>query len=301
MISLNLLHVGLAIPSAAILISVAQEHGFFKSRGLNVRPVLVSGTNVPLLTDDNPVGLIGAPAALLRAAEGDDLKIVGVFNTSRISGRLIAKPVFNTVQHLRGARAGVRAFGAGQWIQTVVVLEHLGLYPARDDIRLVEVGDEARIARAMQAGEIDAAVLSAVQSQKLEAHGFEVLLDIFPANILGFTNALTVKSTLLQSSPDVIARLVGAFMDCVDFSTAPLNKTSILRTIGKTFSVRDATAMRSGYEEFMMTVARVPYPSLSDLLTMQSVMARHDATVLAVNIEHLIEDRFVRSENLSLR
>jgi len=170
----NLLYVG--IPSLQIPLSIGQEQGLFTKRGVEVRLVFVPGADVPRLTGENPFGFIGAPAALLGAAGGTDLRILGSFNTARLSGHVVARPDIKTPAELRGKRFGVRALGAALWIHTVLALEHLGLDPRRDNLSFLPIGDPTQIVRALEAGTIDAALLSPAQSRQRGARSNDVIL-----------------------------------------------------------------------------------------------------------------------------
>jgi ABC-type nitrate/sulfonate/bicarbonate transport system substrate-binding protein len=292
--AVNLLHVGSTTPSAEILLSVAQEQGMFARNGLRVRLVFVAGTEVPEPSPANPFGLIGAPAAIMRAAGGARLKILACFNSGRISGHLMAAPSIATPQHLRRARLGVRALGAGQWIQTLVALEFLGLEAARDEIRTVAVGDEAQITRALETGDIDAAIVSPARAHLLKARGFSDLLDLYPANIYGFPNALTVTVAHLERFPDVARRLVAALIQSTAFSLAPRNEPVVVATLMNIANVSDRAAARAGYQDFLLTAMRQPYPCAQRLLDMQKVMARQDPKVLEIDVRDMIDDQFVR-------
>lgn len=290
-IRINLLHTG---GVSGIPLSIAQEQGLFTKHGVEVQLVFVPGSDVPLLTAENPFGFIGAPAAILRAAGGTDLKILGSFNTARISSHVVARPDIKKSEELRGKRFGVRVIGAGVWIQTIVALEHLGLNPKRDNISILAIGTETQIARALEAGTIDAAVLSPSQSRQLRTKGFSALVDLYPANIYGFQNALAVTATYLQQSSDVVEKVVTALIEGTAFSLSPTNKSTVLNTIMKTFKITDPVAAEEGYQQFLLGSVRKPYPSVERLRNMQRIMAIHDPKVLNVRVEDLVEDRFVR-------
>src|SRR5262245_66486937 len=100
-VRINLLQVGAVLP-----LSIAQEQGLFMKHGIEVRLVLVPGPEVPRLTEENPLGYIGAPGVLLRAAEGTAPKIVGSFSTDRATGQLVARPDIKTPEDLRGKQVG---------------------------------------------------------------------------------------------------------------------------------------------------------------------------------------------------
>ena len=288
-VRINLLHVGAVLP-----LSIAQEQGLFTKHGVEVRLVLVPGPDVPRLAEENPIGYIGAPAVLLRAAEGADVKIVGSFSTGRVTGHVVARPEIKKPEELRGKRVGVRAIGAGLWIQTILALEHLGLDPKRDNISTLAIGDPPQIMQALEAGSIDAAVLPVAQSRQLKAKGFSVLLELYPANIHVPTNALAVTAPYLQQSPDVVEKVVAALIESIAFGVSPTNKPTVLNTIMRTFKVTDTAAAEETYQGFLRVAVRKPYPSLDRLRNMQRIMARHDPKVLNVRVEDLVDDRLVR-------
>jgi ABC-type nitrate/sulfonate/bicarbonate transport system substrate-binding protein len=157
--------------SFLVLLAVADQQGLFQKYGLNVRSVGVKGATVPRLKADLPLGMIGEPAVLLQATEGADLRLVASFSDIKLSGHLIARPGINTPEDLRGKRLGARVIGAGLWISTILALERLGLDPQRDQITILPVGNPVQIFRALEQGEIDAALVSAAQSCELQARG----------------------------------------------------------------------------------------------------------------------------------
>jgi ABC-type nitrate/sulfonate/bicarbonate transport system substrate-binding protein len=290
----NLLHVGSTIPCAAILLYVAAQQGIFARYGLEVRLVFVPGTEIPELSAATPFGFIGAPAALLRAAGGAELKILGCFNTSRASGRLIATPAITRPAGLSGARLGVRALGAGQWIQTLHALESLGLDLDRDRIRIVPVGDEAQITRALESGEIEAAIFTQTRAHALKSRGFSDLLDLYPADIRGFPSAVVATADQLRRSADEAAKLMESLIATMAFCLAPRNRSLVMAGLLQASDTKDPAAAREGYREFLLTARRKPYPCMQRLLQMQRVMARSDPRVLELSIQDLVDDQLVR-------
>jgi ABC-type nitrate/sulfonate/bicarbonate transport system substrate-binding protein len=290
----NIVHPGAATWS--LLLSVAQEQGLFAKHGIDVQLVSVTETEVPRLTGENPFGCIGAPAALLRAAGGTDLKILGFFNTGRLSSHVVARNDIKKPDELRGKRFGVRALGAGIWIETILALEHLGLDPKRDNISILSVGDRSELGRALETGTIDAAVLSPAQSHRLRAKGFSVLVDLYPAKIYAFQTALVVTAAYLQQHPDVVEKVVNALVEAMAFSFAPGNKSRVVRTIMKLklFNATDVASAERSYKDLADLNNSKPYPSIERLRNMQRVIGLHDPKVLNLRAEDLIEDHFVR-------
>jgi len=94
-----------------IPLSIANQQGLFRSHAVDVHLVPVPGTQVPKLTTENPFGYIGAPAAVMRATEGTDLKILASFENGRLSNHLVARPDIKKPEDLCGKRRGARVTG----------------------------------------------------------------------------------------------------------------------------------------------------------------------------------------------
>jgi NitT/TauT family transport system substrate-binding protein len=290
--SIAIVHPGPVGPSAVPL-AIAHEQGLFAKHAINAR-LVAAGLGRVGVTSETPIGLFGVPVALRQAAQGTDVKLVATVATARVSGHLVAQPAIKTPQDLRGKRFGVSGIGAGLWINTVLALEHLGLDPSRDNIAMVEIGDLAKIAQALEANTIDAAVLAPAQSAQLRAKGFSVLLDLQPANLSGPQPGLVVTGTYLRERPETVEKVLLALVEAVAFTLAPANKATVLQTSMKVFGITDLAAAESGYQSLLRSLIRKPFPTIEPLRAMQRIIAMHNAAVLNVRLEELVDDRLVR-------
>ena len=112
----NLLCLG-AVGIGSVILSVADRLGLFEKHSVDVCLVPLTGTQIPDLTNTNPMGHIGAPAALMRAAGGTDLKILACFDNALLSSALVVRADFRTPEQLKGQRLGARVVGAAMWWQ----------------------------------------------------------------------------------------------------------------------------------------------------------------------------------------
>jgi ABC-type nitrate/sulfonate/bicarbonate transport system substrate-binding protein len=290
---INMLCLG-AVGLGSILLAVAHGQGLFRKHGIDVQLVPVPGTQIPELTSSNCFGYIGAPAAVMRAAEGTDLKILASFDTARLSSCLIVNSAICKPEQLRGKRLGARVIGAAMWIHTVLALEKLGLQPEQDQISVEEIGDPVDVIRAMEAGRIDGAVLARAQCEQLARKGFSILLDLFPLDMYGAPDALVVTATFLRDHPEVAERIVAGLIEGVAFALSPRERSAALESIKSELMLTDTVAAESGLVELSRVVARRPYPSIERLRNMQRTMSLYKSTVRGVVIEDLVDNRFVR-------
>ena len=289
----NLLCLG-AVGLGSILVSVAHRQGLFQKHGVDVRLVPVLGTQVPELTTDNAFGYIGAPAAVMRAAEGVDLKIIASFDTARLSSCLIARPGIGTADQLRGKRLGARVTGARMWIHTILALQKLGLQPEHDQISIAEIGDPADVVHALEAGEIDGAVLARAQCEELATRGYTILLDLFPLEMYGAPDALVVTAAFLQQHPEVAEGIVAGIIEGTAFMLSPRKRAAALDLIKAELTINDDAAAASGLRELTEVIARKPYPSIERLSDMKRIVSTAKPIVREIAIGDLVDDRFVR-------
>jgi ABC-type nitrate/sulfonate/bicarbonate transport system substrate-binding protein len=290
--SINMLHLG-AVGLSTIVLHVADRQGFFKKHGVNIQLVPVTGTTIPELTDDNPVGHIGAPAAILKAARGSQLRILASFDSGQLFNHLIVVPTIRKPEDLRGKRLGARVKGAALWIHTVLALEQLGLDAAKDGIEILPIGDPAKVMQALEGGEIEGAVLSTAQSRQLVAKGYSVLLDLSPRNVYGATDALVVTPKLIQEHPDAVESIVVGMIEAAAFVLSPRGKAAAIDTIKSELKVTSDAAAEEGLAELNKIVVRKPYPSVERLRNMQRVMTIADPKATEVDVSALIDNDFV--------
>lgn len=275
---------------------IAHEQGLFAKHGIDAQVLLdKTGTVSRRITGDIQFRVIGIPAIIAAVAEGRDLKILAPVTSARAAHHLVVRPDVKTLEDLRGKRFGLTRIGTGFWIHAMLTLEHLGLEPKRDGISFVEVGGgEPRMVQALEAGEIDAAMLGPAQSSQLGSKGFTMLLDMYPANISGVQSALVVAGAYLRERPKVVEKVVTAFVERIAFSLSSPNKEIVLKTLMAHMNLTVPAAAESGYKDFASRVNRKRYASVAAMQNMQRVMALHDPKVLSLKVADLVEDSFVR-------
>jgi len=290
---INMLHLG-AVGLSTIVLHLAHGEGFFARRGVNVQLVPVTGTAIPELTDANPVGHIGAPAAILKAARGSQLRILASLDSGQLFNQLVVHPSIKKPDDLKGKRLGARVKGAALWIHTVLALEKLGLDPSKDNIDILPIGDPAKVMQALEAGEIEGAVLSRAQSSQLTDRGYSVLIDLAPHNVYGATDALVTTPKFMQDHPGAIEGIVFGLIEAAAFAQSATGNPAVRETIKRELKVTSDAAANEGVAELAKIIVRKPYPWPERLRNMQRVMKLADPKAAEVDVASLIDDRFVK-------
>ncbi len=297
----NLAQVRITIGTAAIAprsipLWVAQEEGLFGKYGIDARFVVFRGAPTlvaSLASGYIHLGITGAGSILGAAAGGIDLKLIAA-TSNRLTPDLIARPQIKKAEELRGKRFGVQSIGGGVWMFTMLGLESLGLDPKRDNIQINVIGDSVLIGEALETGTIDAAFLDGALSRRLRRKGFSVLAELSRANIPFVNQGTVVSQAYLQGHSDLIERVMTGLVEGIAFSLAPVNKASVLKIFSKHLKVSDPAVAEEGYQDFVHSVERKPYPSVGALRNAQRMMMIVNPQVGQIKVEELIEARFVR-------
>jgi TRAP-type uncharacterized transport system substrate-binding protein len=85
--------------------------------------------------------------------------------THKIPRNLIVRKEIAALDDLRGKSVGVQSIGGGFWLQTMIILDHLGVDPEKFGLKVRVIGDGPVIAQALMTGNIDAAALTYALSE----------------------------------------------------------------------------------------------------------------------------------------
>lgn len=277
-----------AIGSWLTPLVLAQQLGIFRKHNIEVNFVPAVGATVPRVSDAVPFGLIGAPAALIQAQQGTDLKLIGSFYRAHLSGKLVARGI-SSAAGLKGRRIGVRVIGAGIWIDTVVALRQLQIEPTA--VEFVAVGGPPQILKALEDGSIDAALLPDKPAEALRAKGYAILIDKYPPDLATYESSLVATSSTISSQPDLVYGVLDSLVEATKFMHQPENRDVAIQAL--------AIALKLPYDQAeqhygeLKSVPEYPMPSLETLKAMQSVMAYHNPDILKVRLENLVDEQFL--------
>jgi NitT/TauT family transport system substrate-binding protein len=285
-----------AISPRIIPLVIAQEQGLFAKHGIESRLVLIRGAPTlvaSLISGDIDLGYTGGSAVLGAAAGGVNLKILASIS-SRLTHTIIASPNIKKAEDLRGKKFGIQSIGGSTWMHTMLGLEYVGLDPKRDNLSLLVIGDSVLIGHALEAGRIDAAVLDGVLVRRLKSRGFSVIAELQPANIPMLNQGVVVTQGYLQKRSEVAEKILLTLVESLAFTLAPANKPVVVKAMMKRLQISDAGVADEGYQDYLTSVERKPYPSLEAMRNIQRLMALQNPKVAAVRVEDLIEPRFIR-------
>ena len=174
------LTVGLPVPAISFLpVWVADQNGFFREEGITEMRVLAFRGDADVMqslaagtVDMNVASLNGLISSI-----NSGLKFKGVwagYNMPLFDW--YAQPKFKTLAETKGGRYAMSKYGGLSDSLTRYVLRKAGLDPEKD-VKILQLGGSTEFLAAMQAGQLDAVILSFPQTYMAAEKGFVKLMS----------------------------------------------------------------------------------------------------------------------------
>jgi len=272
---------------------IAQEQNFFAKHGVDADVVFIRTGPIQVAAVSSGATQLAyaGPASILGAASsGTDLRMIASF-TNRLTYTMIARPELKKAEDLRGKRFGVQAIGGSVWMGAVLGLEHVGLDQRRDNINILNIGDQTVLAQAMESGTIDVTVLDGVFSRRLKQKGFSVIAELSETKIPYVSNVIVGTRALFQQQPELAENILKALLESLAFILAPPNKAAVVNTIMKRLKIADSSVAEQGYRDLVQISDPKPYVSLDGLRNIQRLIKIQNPIVGNVKVEDLIDNR----------
>ena len=275
---------------------IAQEQKFFAKNGVDSQVILVRQIQIMISglgTGEIQIALTGGSSLMGAGAGGLDVKMVAALN-AKVGYDLVAAPTIKSSKDLRGKRLGIQVFGGGLWMGAMLGLEYLGLDPQRDNISILQIGDQTVLAQALETGRIDATALDGVFSRRLKKKGFVILAELNQAKIPYIGLGLVTRSAFVRDHQESLEGILKGLVEAVAFILTPKNKPVVLKTIMQHLRIPDPAVAEEGYQDLVTGVEKKPFPSVEGLRNMQRLMKIGNPKLENLKVEELIDDRVLR-------
>jgi NitT/TauT family transport system substrate-binding protein len=208
----ELVKVPVQIPSitpAVTAFAVARERGYYRQEGLDVQLVVMpSALGTQALLGGNVKFATAGGAGLLPILRGAPLRFM--FTTfSRPMFWLYARSDIRSVENLRGKKVGVSSLGSGPDSLLREILKKHELDGGRD-VAIMPVGSGTARFFALQAGTVDAAMLSIPGNLMAQDAGFRQLVSFLEQEWIELQGTVNVTDQLLASEPLSVEKFIRA-------------------------------------------------------------------------------------------
>jgi NitT/TauT family transport system substrate-binding protein len=201
-----------AIPStthAVLAFTTTRDKGYYREEGLDVELILMSApiASRALLGGDVEVATVGG-AGLPPVLSGAPLRFV--FTTySKPMFWLFGNSGIRSVKELKGKKVGVSGIGSGPDSLLREALRRNGLEGGRD-VLILSLGVMPTIYSGLQAGIVDAAMLSPPFTFRAEENGFREIIAFTKQELVELQGSILVKEAFLQSDPVTLEKFIRA-------------------------------------------------------------------------------------------
>ena len=198
-----------AITPAVSPFALARDRGYYRQEGLDVQLVLIpSALGMQALLAGNIKFSTAGGAGMLPILRGAPVKFA--FTTfSRPMFWLYAKPEIRAVENLKGKKVGVSGLGSGPDSLLREILKKHGLEGGRDVI-ILPVGSGTGRFFALQAGSVDAAMLSVPANLLAQDAGFRELVSFIDQEWVELQGTVNVTDQLLATDPLLVEKFLRA-------------------------------------------------------------------------------------------
>ena len=291
------LHISAGVSGNALLYRFANEKGFYREEGLDVRPIqagMLPGIQGLVGGSFHFSQILGQGAgAILR---GVPLKIVMVFDTQPLNW-LFARKEIKSLQDLQGGKqVAVSSFGAALDQMTRDLLPKRGIDPQKDVVLRAIEPTPNRLA-ALMTGAVDAAVVNQMDRVIAKKNGFNELL--FYGDDLEFVTAGAVTTErLLAQRPDLVRKFLRGTLK--GFHWLKSNEKEVVARMLPIMKISDAEAVDiyKAWVRVMSVDGTIPRSLQEKMIAFQRKSLKVEREVTPENVYDL---SIVRSLNEEMR
>lgn len=198
------------------LYPIAQERGYMREEGIDLRPVLVrSELSIQAMIAGSFQFSMAGTMGLVSVAKGAaPLKVILATNDKVLSW-ILSKPEVTSLKELKGKRLAVSGVTSATTIMAKQVLAKHGLDVDRD-LSLINTGGTGNSIRALMAGSVDAIVASAGERYAGRPGGFRELVFVGD-EVKNSWGTMATTDQLIQENPKLVAGIVKASLKSLRF------------------------------------------------------------------------------------
>ena len=276
---------------------VGIEKGFFKQYGIDASMIQVrSGAlSVATLVAKEVEAVYAAQSTILSTVSGG-VKLGCVASAiNKIPRLLVVRKDIKSIEDLRGKSIGVQSIGGGFWLQTMIILDHLGVDADKFDLKVRVIGDGQVIAQALLAGNIDAAAMTYTLSEAPLKAGFRSLADAAELKAPYQGPSLCALKESIASRPEFFLRLTKGLAEASAFILDSGNKTDVVKILQKNLRLSTSDDMEASYKvlRLMTTLDLAPNPVAYKVV--QRIVGKINPKINRVNLDQIIDPSFIRN------
>ena len=272
---------------------VARDRGLYERHGLEVHLIYVAGVRSlqALLAQEVELASVSGTSAVQANLAGADAVIVGGISNSVLMSLVVA-PEITGVDGLRGKRLAITRFGSLSDFMARTYLRRAGLTPDRD-VALIQTGGYPESVTALQAGGIQAAMLSPPYHMiAMKRLGFRELVDL-SRTMKYQANALVTLRRIAQAQPATITAFLQAYVEAVQVFKQEREFT--IGVLGRAMRTKDREILDDTYGFYRDYFEDIPHPTLEGVQLILDELAPRIPRAREARPQDFVDLRFVQA------
>jgi ABC-type nitrate/sulfonate/bicarbonate transport system substrate-binding protein len=276
---------------------VGIERGFFKKYSIDAQMVQVrnGALSVATLVAKEVEAVWPAQSTILSTTSGG-IKLTCIGGpVNKIPRNLMVRKDVKSAEDLRGKTVGVQSIGGGLWLQTMIILDHLGVDPDKFGIKVRIIGDEATLAQAMITSNIDFGVITYGLSEILYPQGFKSLIDAAEITAPYQGPEICGLRESVASRNEFYLRVTKGLAESVAFILDDNNKTEVTRVLQRNLRLSKPEVIEGSYKVLRKMTTLDMAPNVPAFKSVQRILARINPKITQVDLDQVIDASFVRN------
>jgi NitT/TauT family transport system substrate-binding protein len=259
------IYVGLVsvTPTNTPLLS-AVEGGYFKKYGLDVKPLVMSGSSTALaalLSEEMSfITIAGSGVINAHLAGRDAVMIAGTVNYAPYE--MVVSKDIKTVEDLKGKKLGIARFGGSADFLARWGLEKHGLTPGKDVIILQTGGNPERLAAVSQ-GAIQATLLEQSFAYRAKKAGLHTLIDYSTIGLDYQHSGIGTTKSFVENHHELTTNFLKALIEGIH--RMKTDRDFAMKVIEHHLRTNDPETLKIAYDYNVPTVPDVPYVNLKGI------------------------------------
>ena len=276
---------------------VGTDRGFFKKYGIDASMIQVrSGAlSIAALVSKEVDAVWPAQSTILSTVAGG-IKLGCIASaTNKIPRHLVVRKEIKSIEDLRGRAIGVQSIGGGFWLQTMIILDHLGVDPDKYGLKMRIIGDGPVIAQALMNGNIDAAALTYSLSEAPLKAGFRSLADAAELKVPYQGPSVCALKEVIANRQEFFLRLTKGLVEATAFILNDNHKPEVMRVLQKNLRLQKPDEIEASYRVLRLMATLDIAPNPAAYKSVQRIVARVNPKIAQVDLDQIIDTSFVRN------
>jgi ABC-type nitrate/sulfonate/bicarbonate transport system substrate-binding protein len=215
--------------------------------------------------------------------------------TNKIPRHLVVRKEIKSIEDLRGRAIGVQSIGGGFWLQTMIILDHLGVDPDKYGLKMRIIGDGPVIAQALMNGNIDAAALTYSLSEAPLKAGFRSLADAAELKVPYQGPSVCALKEVIANRQEFFLRLTKGLVEATAFILDDNHKPEVMRVLQKNLRLQKADEIEASYRVLRLMATLDIAPNPAAYKSVRRIVARVNPKITQVDLDQIIDASFVRN------